>query len=504
MIPITITSKGLLEHDLDAYVYLLEHEFDFATLSPVAKTLYPPLEMAVKQRGFSGRAGSSLILTGSRNGKGVYIILLGLGDVKAKQIKVEAYRRAIGQLVRIAETHKINSLGLSLPDPARLGLSYKRLAQETSTILHKASYHFDEFITVPDKKLSWKFEAVLVAPQEGLEDARFGNDQGICIAEAINTARYWCDLPPSNLTPPVFAQYAQDIADHYGLKATIFDKKDIIKMGMGGLEGVARGSMHEPRLAILEYKAPRADAPTLALVGKGVTFDSGGLSIKPAQAMETMKDDMAGAAVVLATMKVIAQFKPDIHVVALAPMAENMPSGTAIKPGDILRFYNGKTAEVKNTDAEGRLILADALSYAVKHYKPDAIVDLATLTGACAHALGSFYAGLLSQHDELSHKIEKASKHSGDRVWRLPMDNDYKPAIKSDVADICNSGNPTYKAGAITAAFFLQQFVDEVPWVHLDIAGTAFGVPDMSYLRPGATGFGIRLLIDLIMHWHKD
>ena len=197
---------------------------------------------------------------------------------------------------------------------------------------------------------------------------------------------------------------------------------------MGGIEGVARGSMHEPRMAILEYRVPGATT-TLAIVGKGVTFDSGGLCIKPAASMETMKDDMAGAATVLAAMKLIAQLKPQINVVAVAPLVENMPSGSAQKPGDILRTYNGKTIEVLDTDAEGRLILADALAYAVDVYKPDAIIDFATLTGACAAALGSFYCGLFSQHDELAERLERASEHSGDRVWRLPMDNDYKPAI---------------------------------------------------------------------------
>ena len=264
--------------------------------------------------------------------------------------------------------------------------------------------------------------------------------------------------------------------------------------------------MAEPRLVILKY-SPQKNAkslPTLAMVGKGITFDTGGLSIKPATAMETMKDDMAGAAVVLGVMRVIAQFRPNINVIALAPMAENMPSGSAHKPGDIIRFYNGKTAEVKDTDAEGRLILADALSYAVAIYKPDAIIDIATLTGSCAAALGPFYAGLLSQSEELTAKVQESAQRSGDRVWRLPMDNDYKVAIKSHIADMSNIGTMQIKAGVITAAFFLKEFVGSVPWVHLDIAGTAFGVPDITYLRPGASGFGIRLLVDLIMNWKSE
>jgi leucyl aminopeptidase len=200
-------------------------------------------------------------------------------------------------------------------------------------------------------------------------------------------------------------------------------------------------------------------------------------------------------------MEVIAQLKPNVNVIALAPLSENLPSGKATKPGDILKFYNGKTAEIKNTDAEGRLILADALSYAVKHYKPDAIIDIATLTGACAYALGPYFTGLMSEHDDLVAKIEAASKKVGDPVWRLPMTSDYKQAIKSEVADICNIGDGRIKAGAITAAHFLQHFVGSTPWAHLDIAGTAFDVPNIPYFRSGATGAGVRLLIGVVMNW---
>lgn len=272
-------------------------------------------------------------------------------------------------------------------------------------------------------------------------------------------------------------------------------------MGMGGLAAVSAGSEVDCRFVILEYKTEQKDAPTLAFVGKGITFDSGGLSLKPAASMETMKEDMSGAAAVIGAMEVLAQRKPAVNIVAITPLSENMPSGKATKPGDIIKFYNGKTAEVRNTDAEGRLILADALSYAVKHYKPDAMIDLATLTGACAYALGPFFSGMMTQYDHMAHKVEHAGKLSGDRVWRLPFDNDYKKAIRSDVADICNIGNSKYRAGAITAGFFLQNFVENTPWVHLDIAGVAFDVPDISYYSTGATGYGVRLLVELAMNW---
>lgn len=501
MFKINLTTKPITDIQVSGYVFLLESNFDFNELNQATKDMNPHLEVAIKNRNFTGKAGSSLLLNGSKDDKGVDIILVGLGDLTKGYLNVEAYRRAMGQMVRIAETLKLKSIALRLPDPGKLNLSYRRLAQETATMMYKAAYHFDDYITVPERKFRWEFDLYISVPQDAIDIAQEGITKGTYIGKAINTARYWCDLPPSALTPTVLANKAKALADKYGLKSTIFNQEEIIKMGMGGIHGVSKGSAEECRLVILEYKAQKADAPTIALVGKGVTFDSGGLSIKPSVAMETMKDDMAGAAVVLSTMKVLAQLKPDMNVIAVTPLVENLPSGTATKPGDILRFYNGKTAEVKDTDAEGRLILADALSYAVKNYKLNAIIDIATLTGSCAAALGHFYAGLCSQSDELAEKVNIASIHSGDRVWRLPMDDDYKPAIRSDVADLSNIGSAKYKAGAITAAFFLQSFVGDVPWVHLDIAGTAFGVPDRSYLRPGATGFGIRLFTDLIMNW---
>lgn len=503
MANVLVTSNNFLDLNVEGYVYLLEHEFDFEKLADASKKLFIPLNDVIKQRGFVGKSGTSLIVNGVHNGKPIYLILLGIGDLKDGLLNVEVCRRAIGQLVRTIESHKINSIGIKLPEPTLLGLSYSRLAQETTSIIYKTNYHFDEFITSPDRKIHWEFDVHLSVPQNALEQAQDGLDKGIMIGNAINKARYLCDMPPSRLTPTIFANKIEALAKEYGLKYTVFNEKQIIEMGMGGLAGVSSGSNEECRFVILEYSAPEKDAGTIALVGKGITFDSGGLSLKPAAAMETMKDDMAGAAIVVSAMEVIAQTKPNMNVFAFVPLSENMPSGSAMKPGDVLRFYNGKTAEVLNTDAEGRLILADALSYAVKNYKLDAIVDLATLTGMCAHFFGPFYAGLFSQNDALADRVLEASKTSGDRAWRLPMDEDYRYAVVSEIADLSNTGKAEIKSGAITAAFFLNAFVDKVPHVHLDIAGVAFGVVRMPYFRGGATGFGIRLLVDLIMNWKK-
>jgi leucyl aminopeptidase len=274
-------------------------------------------------------------------------------------------------------------------------------------------------------------------------------------------------------------------------------------MGMHGLAGVSAGSGQDAHFVILEYKTKKPKAPTIAFVGKGITFDSGGLSIKPANSMEDMKEDMAGAASVINAIAAVAQLGADVNVIAVAPITENMPGCHAQKPGDIVTFYNGKTAEIRNTDAEGRLILADALAYTAKHFKPDAMIDVATLTGACIYAVGPFFSALLSDNDELSERVQQAAKMAGDPVWRLPFTPDFKEAVKSPIADIQNVGNPSIAAGTITAAWFLRHFTDDVPWVHLDIASSAFNVPGISYYGKGATGSSVRLLIDVARNWKK-
>ncbi len=502
MITIKLTDKPVLEQQADGLVFFVEST-DLASkqLAAIAKQFYPPLQEEFKKRGFTGAAGSTMSIAAISKNKPIELIFAGLGDASKNYLEVEKYRRAIGSIVRIAERLKLDHIALSLADPKLFNVDYAYLAEQTAIILHMASYHFDQFITDSAAKLSRHITVNLCIDKKFVQEIEEGIKRGEIIARATNKARLWVDTPPSHLPPEVLAHKAHDIARENNLKIAIFNEEAVNKMGMGGLAGVSRGSELDCCFVVLEYKTAKKNAPTIAIVGKGITFDSGGLSIKPAQSMETMKEDMSGAAAVIATMEVIGIFKPDINVVACVPIAENLPSGSAIKPGDILTFYNGMTADVKNTDAEGRLILADALSYAIKNYKLDAIIDLATLTGACAFALGPFFSGMMGKHEELMKRVERASETSGDRVWRLPFDDDYKAAIKSDVADMSNIGSQKYRAGATTAGFFLMNFVGDVPWVHLDIAGVAFDVPDMSYFRPGATGYGVRLLSDLLLQW---
>jgi leucyl aminopeptidase len=387
-----------------------------------------------------------------------------------------------------------------MPSASDYGLTDEFFAQQTSSILEIAGYKYDEFVTQGDK-----LQHLVITVCSGINrepSVQVGFKHGQIIAQAVNTERNWVNTPPSRLTPKDIADKAQTLAQEHGLKCTIFDGEKIKELGMEGLHGVSRGSIQDPRFVILEYTSKKSDAQTIGFVGKGITFDSGGLSIKPANSMEDMKEDMAGAGAVINAIVALAQLQPEVNVVAVAAITENLIGHDALKPGDILKFYNGKTAEVKNTDAEGRLVLADALSYVTKNYKLDAVIDIATLTGACIYAVGPFFSALLSDNVKFADKVKAAGERSGDKVWALPFTHDFKSAIKSDIADIQNVGNPSIAAGTITAAWFLREFVEnDTPWVHLDIASTAFNVPNISYYRPGATGSSVRLLVDLAMNW---
>ena len=320
------------------------------------------------------------------------------------------------------------------------------------------------------------------------------------MAEATNWARDIVNEPANKMTPTQMAEAASQLAETCGLSVEVLDKARMTKLGMGGLLGVAQGSQQPPRFIILGYKGKATTDIDLALVGKGITFDSGGISIKPSEGMADMKGDMAGGASVMAALSAMAQLKLKINVTALVPTTENLPSGTALKPGDIIKAMNGQTIEVLNTDAEGRLILADALCYA-RRLKVKAIVDVATLTGACMVALGKICTGVFSNNQELADKVMAAGQEAGEPAWQLPMFEEYREQLKSDIADIKNIGNRY--GGAITAAKFLADFVDDTPWVHLDIAGTADSDKEKGYLVKGATGVPVRTLVNLVLHMAK-
>jgi leucyl aminopeptidase len=315
------------------------------------------------------------------------------------------------------------------------------------------------------------------------------------ITGAVYFARDLVSAPSNEMTPSIMAQKARLIARRKNVNCKVLDKAKIKKLGMNSLLGVAAGSSEEPKFIILEYSGGSKSAAPIALVGKGLTFDSGGICIKPAEKMDEMKSDMSGGAAVMGALMAAADLQLPLNIIGLIPATENMPSGTAYKPGDILKSYSGKTIEVINTDAEGRLILADALSYASR-YKPAAIIDVATLTGACIIALGDDVIGMLGKDEQLKKEINKAAKITGELVWELPLWESYHEQIKSDIADYKNSGGRA--AGTITAAAFLSKFVGDFPWVHLDIAGPAWTSKDKSYIPKGASGVAVRLLVEFL------
>lgn len=471
----------------------------------VAKQFNIDLVPILETQNFTGKDDDIFCLPVNKNGSVRLLIFVGIGKKNSSVRSFELYRRALASAIKKAQTGRATTIAVQLPDRDHFGVSVDSLVYHSAIIAKMSTYCFDEFLSQETRDASVDVVEIVFCSSYDETVTKNALDRGDIVATSVNKARHWIDLPPSALTPPHLADCAQEIVNKYdNLSITVFGEDEINKMGMGGLAAVSKGSDVDCRLVLMKYDCGNPQAETLAFIGKGITFDSGGLSLKSPRYMETMKEDMSGAAAVISTMQAIAQLKPNVNIIGVTPLSENLPSGKATKPGDIIRFYNGKTAEVKNTDAEGRLVLADALSYVAEQYNPAMIIDLATLTGACAYALGPFFSGMFSEHDELAEKIKTSGNRSGDYVWRLPMSDDYKKAIKSPVADICNIGNEKIQAGATTAAHFLQNFVGDTPWVHLDIAGTAFfDVPNISYYRTGATGVGVRLLVDLAMNWKK-
>ena len=357
-------------------------------------------------------------------------------------------------------------------------------------------YRFRKHITKEPENQSVAELLIVERDATKLPDLKQGCKKGGIIAEATNLARDLINEPANYMTPSDMAKVAKELAKACGLELTILDREQMEREGMGSLLGVAKGSLQPPKLIILSYKGDKTSSDTLGFVGKGITFDSGGISIKPSENMAEMKGDMAGAATVIAALSAIAQLKPKVNVTAVIPATENLPGGNALKPGDILKAINGKTIEVVNTDAEGRLILADALGYAIKQ-RLSPLVDLATLTGACHIALGDICSGIFGNSQELIDKVFKAGTKAGERLWQMPMYEEYKEQNKSDVADIKNSGGRW--GGAITAAQFLAEFVGDTPWVHIDIAGTAMTDKERGYLVKGATGVGVRTLVNFAL-----
>ena len=450
-------------------------------------------EILLKAHKFTGKKGDSVILSTVCGDKPWHVKFVGLGKKNAQGLfDFETFRLALGCAIKTAKRLAVDSVALNIPDAAFFGMSAADVAQQATVIAHMATYVFDDFKDIKKPKTPWNAKITLC----GVSDAA-AVTEGELIAGAVNRIRRYADTPPNIATPTFMADEAKKIADEGGLTYTCFGKERALELGMGGLLAVGAGSAQPFKFVTLEYKAPNA-TKTIALVGKGITFDTGGVSLKPAAYMTGMKYDMSGAAAVLGAMQVIAKLKPNVNVVGLAPLTENMPDGAASRQDDVIVHMNGVTSEIENTDAEGRLILADALVYAEQFFKPDIMIDIATLTGACMHALGTFYAGMMTTDDALANELSTIGNFVGDKVWRLPFDEVYDAGVKSDVADIANSGKKNYYGGTIIGGVYLKHFVKNARWAHLDIAGVAEGVPGVSYFGNGATGAGVRLFVEFV------
>lgn len=468
------------------------------TLGSVSRELSPALagqaRAILQSKEFEGKHLQLSVIRSGTRAPLSRVMLVGLG--KRRDCSLERIRQAAGRAVRQARDLGCARLSAVLFAGDQEGTATADWAQAMAEGAVLGLYRFHRYKTEgKESKKSVKQLVLLDPSRERVREIQEGVHRGQVLAEATILARDLGNSPANDATPTRIAEIAQEMARENGLKCEVLGRRRMESLGMGAILGVSRGSQEPPQFIILNYQGAEKKIRPVALIGKTVTFDSGGISLKPSTNMDQMKMDMMGGAAVLGALKAVAQLKLPVNVVGFLPATENMPSGTAVKPGDVIRTLSGKTVEVANTDAEGRLILADALSFAAR-YQPAAMVDLATLTGACTVALGHHAIGLLGNHNQLLDAVKESGTATGERVWELPLWEEYYDQIKSDIADIRNIGRSG--AGTITAAAFLSKFVDGCPWAHLDIASTAWTDENRPYAPKGATGIGVRLLVRLL------
>jgi leucyl aminopeptidase len=450
------------------------------------------VDTAKKVKAFKGEKEDEVVLYRLSEVKAESIIFLGLG--KFEKIDAESLRAMAGSAVKNVIKRQHAAVLIAVPSAAKVNIKsqivfeammegaflgnhlYDRYKREKK---HRSLHRIDFFVNSDDAKIYKRLPSRIST---------------VCRGTIL--AREWVSMPPNDKRPEFFAKSIESHAKKENLKVTVFNEKELKQKKFEAMLAVAAGSLSKPRLVILEH-CPAKPKKTIAFVGKGVTFDSGGLNLKPTASLAEMKMDMAGAAAVAATLITAARLHLKHKIVGIIPIVENMPSGNATRPGDIIQSFGGKTVEIGNTDAEGRLILIDALSYVIKKYRPQTVIDLATLTGACVVALGEKIAGVFSFDDDLAENIILSGQNTHERCWRLPLPEDYKDLIKSDFADLNNVPATRY-GGAITAALFLSEFVKDTSWAHIDIAGPAYAKKESAYCGVGGTGFGVRLLCDLL------
>ncbi|MBF0227335.1 MAG: leucyl aminopeptidase [Desulfobacterales bacterium] len=454
----------------------------------------PLIAKAKEIKEFKGKKDEELIFYGYPGINAERIIFKGIGE--NDKISTEVLRSFAGGVVKKNIKNKFSEVYIEVPTQNLTKIQKDELLESLMEGAYLGNYIFDGYKQKKDNDKIPLKKICFIANIDTIAQYAYLPDKIKTICDGTFLARNWVNIPSNLKKPEQFTQSIIDIAEKENIKATVFSGKILEQKGFGGIVAVASGSVCEPSMVILEYMPEKAKK-TIALIGKGVTFDSGGISLKSQSGLEDMKIDMAGAAASAAAIFTASKLKLNANVISIIPIVENMPSGTATRPGDVIKSYDGKTVEILNTDAEGRLILMDAMSYAVQIYKPDILIDIATLTGSCMAALGTKIAGLFSLDDELASKIIKAGERTNELCWRLPLPDFYKDQLKSEIADIKNVSDDKY-GGAITAALFLLEFVGDTKWAHLDIAGPASTKKDESYYSFGGTGFGVRLFIKFI------
>lgn len=493
---LSFTQTALSEAKSDAYViFVPSDEKHFKEAQKRITADFPEAKPLLDSGDFKAKRDSVAIVYLSGKAKSSRLLLVGIGE--AEKVTLESMRRAAAAAAKAATGKKLKSLAIAVP--SGLSLDAEGFGEAATEGLCLAASKLTRYFS-DKERASNTLEALTFYSEnkKALADVKKGAEYAEIVSQGTLLARTLANTPDNDMYPEKLAEAAQKACKNAGVNITVLDKKKIEALKMHGLLAVNQGSKRPPVFIVMEYNGGGKNDKPIMLVGKGVTFDTGGISIKPSAGMAEMKMDMHGAATVISTITTIARLGLNVNVVALVPATENMPSGSAVVPGDVIVYTNGVSVEIDNTDAEGRLILADALLYAQK-YKPQACIDLATLTGACVVALGTVTTGMMGTDAPLKSRLKLAGDYTHEYVCELPLYEEYEELIKGDITDIKNAGGRY--AGAITAALFLKRFVGDMPWVHLDIAGTAMLSSDTPYTPKGASGVGVRLLTDMLRKW---
>lgn len=470
--------------------FVLENSNSILGLNEINSDIFDSIKQSLKD--INGEFDKIAIIPSNNLVPARRILIAGIG--KKEKITNDTIRFISGKIAQKANELKLKEFSIiSPPDSIIEPIS------ASSQIVEGCKMSLYKFEKYKSKKETLTTDLTIFVSKsdkilKSVKESEIISD-GVIFAKSIS------NLPPNECTPSTLASFAKTISKENKMKCMVFSKNELKQKGFGGITAVGQGSKNEPKMIVLEYNGKKNERP-IVLVGKAVTFDTGGISIKPGEKMDEMKFDKCGGCTVLGIMKTVSKLKLPVNVVGIIPSVENMPGGESYRPGDIIKLYNGKTAEILNTDAEGRLILADALAFGEKQYSPKAIIDFATLTGACIIALGTNVAAIVSNNEKLKKEISESSRRTTEEVWELPLNDDYMDMIKSDVADMKNVGIGR-AAGTITAAAFLKNAVKETPWLHVDIAGVAWtqvGTKSKPYNPKGATGFGVRLILDYLQH----